>query len=98
MTRAASSNKPLTDQVAQVWKSRGFSCGIWQDPPAQVWEDFVHSMDELLMLMEGEIELEMEGRVLHPKVGEEVLIPAKSRHSVRNTGKTANRWLYGYKQ
>lgn len=91
----------LTDknllQVEQDCHSRGFSCGPWVDPPGQLWEDYVHSMDELLMVLEGELELEMQGRTFRPKQGEEVLIPARVRHMVRNVGGTTARWLYGYK-
>jgi mannose-6-phosphate isomerase-like protein (cupin superfamily) len=80
------------------WRSRGFSCGLWTDPPGQEWVDYVHSTDELLMVLEGELQLEMHGRVFRPKVGEEVLIPARERHTVRNVGGTTAHWLYGYKQ
>jgi len=84
-------------QIAADWKARGFSCGLWVDPPGQVWEDYVHSTNELLMLMEGALELEMRGKILHPVIGEEVLIPANTSHTVRNIGGTTVRWLYGYK-
>jgi len=36
--------------------------------------------------------------VYHPKVGEELLIPADAIHSARNIGKTTARWLYGYER
>ncbi len=49
------------------------------------------------MVLEGELELEMQGRTFRPKRGEEVLIPARARHTVRNVGGTTARWLYGYK-
>jgi hypothetical protein len=42
--------------------------------------------------------LELKGRVLRPKPGEEVLIPAKAVHSVRNKSRGASRWLYGYRK
>jgi mannose-6-phosphate isomerase-like protein (cupin superfamily) len=83
--------------IANDWKARGFSCGLWADPPGQVWEDYVHSTDELLMIMEGALELEMQGKILRPGIGEEVLIPAHTSHTVRNIGGTTARWLYGYK-
>lgn len=83
--------------VESEWRARGFSCGLWVDPPGQVWEDYVHSTDELLMVLEGELELEMQGRTFRPKNGEEVFIPARAAHSVRNVGGTTARWLYGYK-
>jgi mannose-6-phosphate isomerase-like protein (cupin superfamily) len=86
------------DTVARDWKARGFSCDVWTDPPGQRWEDFVHGADELVMLVEGEIEMEIGGRVSVPAVGEEVLVPARTRHSVRNAGGTTARWLYGYRR
>ncbi len=49
------------------------------------------------MVIEGELELQMEGRLFRPKEGEEMLIPARVKHSVRNVGGTTARWLYGYK-
>ena len=84
-------------QIAKDWQARGFSCDLWVDPPGQVWEDYVHSTDELLMLMEGSLELEMQGQTFRPAIGEEVLIPARTAHTVHNTGGTTARWLYGYK-
>lgn len=85
-------------QVQRDWNARGFSCGLWMDPPGQTWEDYVHEMDELLLVLDGEMEIEMSGRTFRPRPGEEVFIPARARHSVRNVGGTAARWLYGYRQ
>jgi quercetin dioxygenase-like cupin family protein len=84
--------------VEQDWAARGFSCGLWTDPPGRVWEDYVHDVDELLMLLEGNLELELQGRTWRPVIGEEVFIPAGARHSVRNVGGSTARWLYGYKR
>lgn len=83
-------------QIEKDWCTRGFSCGLWIDPPGQEWKDYTHSTDELLMVLEGELELEMQGRTIRPRRGEEVLIPARVRHTVRNVGGTTARWLYGY--
>lgn len=84
-------------KIQEDWKSRGFSFGVWVDPPWQVWEDYTHLTDELFMVVEGDVELEMKGRKLRLKSGEEILIPKNVLHSVRNLGKTQSRWLYGYK-
>jgi mannose-6-phosphate isomerase-like protein (cupin superfamily) len=80
------------------WARRGFSCDIWTDAPGQVWRDFVHATDELVMPLEGEIELEFGGKIFRPRIGEEVLIPAGVRHTVRNVGRNVSRWYYGYKR
>ena len=85
-------------QIPQAWAERGFSCTVWTDPPGQVWANFVHEVDELVTLVEGEIELSFQGQTLRPCIGEEVFIPAGARHTVRNIGATTNRWCFGYKR
>jgi quercetin dioxygenase-like cupin family protein len=85
-------------RVQRDWNARGFSCGLWTDPPGRTWEDYVHEMDELLLVLEGELELQIQGRTFRARPGEEVFIPAHARHSVRNVGGTTARWLYGYRQ
>ena len=85
-------------QIPQAWAKRGFSYTVWTDPPGQVWANFVHEVDELVALVEGEIELSFQGQTLRPRIGEEVFIPAGARHTVRNIGATANRWCFGYKR
>lgn len=84
-------------QIEREWTARGFTCGLWVDPPGQVWEDYRHPVDELLMVVEGNLEVEIEGERLHPTVGSELLIQAGARHSVRNLGRDTARWLYGYR-
>ena len=44
------------EQIRKNWESRGYSFGVFKDPPGQVWADFVHRTDELVVLAEGEIE------------------------------------------
>ena len=84
--------------VAAEWQARGFSCDLWVDPPGQVWEDYRHATDELVMPVVGRLELEFGGRCLTPVPGEEILIPAGVSHTVRNIGGTTVQWLYGYKR
>jgi quercetin dioxygenase-like cupin family protein len=84
--------------VERGWRERGFSCALWIDPPGQVWADFAHDTDELVMVIEGDVEFEIEGRVHRPAPGEELCIPARARHTVRNRGRAESRWLYGYRR
>jgi mannose-6-phosphate isomerase-like protein (cupin superfamily) len=86
------------ERVAADWAKRGFSCDLWIDEPGQRWEDFTHQTDELVLVLEGRMEFEITGRVCHPEIGEEILIPAGAIHSARNVGATTARWLYGYKK
>jgi mannose-6-phosphate isomerase-like protein (cupin superfamily) len=79
------------------WAARGFSCEVWIDPPDQVWQDFEHDVDQIVLLLEGTCQIEMLGRTVRLQPGDELLIPAGTRHTVRNCGDGAARWLRGYR-
>ncbi len=85
------------NQVEEHWRERGFSCDLCADAPGVGRENLIHDTQELVMLLEGEIELEIMGKKRRPAIGEEVRILALNMHSVRNVGETTARWLYGYK-
>lgn len=91
------SNSNFIDRsvVARDWHARGFSCGLWIDHAGREWTNHPRQTDELFMMMFGELELELEGQLIRPSVGEEIRIPAGMPHSIRNIGKKTARWLYG---
>ncbi len=76
--------------IKQNWDSRGYSFGIFKDSPGQVWADFIHKTDELVVLAEGEIKIEIEGKSQRPRIGEKVFILANALHTVRNVGSMGN--------
>ena len=84
------------DAIRKDWASRGYSCEHWEDPPGQEWNGFVPSTDELVVVIEGELEFEVDGKTHHPQPGEELFIPRGATHSVRNTGPSRATWLFGY--
>ncbi len=81
--------------IASAWNRRGFSCELWEDVPGHEWSDCIHETDELFLVLEGEIEVEMNGEIIHPEIGEELVIPAETVHIVRNAGIAPTRWLHG---
>ena len=86
----------IRSAVEERWRARGFSCELWVDGPGQIWADFVHSTDELVMVVQGEVEFEFEGTVHRPALGQELLSPAGVNHTVRNVSGGQSEWLYGY--
>lgn len=96
LTRKLHDSPPDRQAIAQDWRSRGFSCGLFVDPPGREWLEFVHETNELVTVLEGRLELIIEGEAaaLHP--GDEAFIPRRCRHSVRNIHHGTTRWLYGY--
>ena len=48
--------------VAGRFAALGFGCDVGTDPPGHVWADFVHDVDEIMMLVEGEIEASFAGK------------------------------------
>jgi mannose-6-phosphate isomerase-like protein (cupin superfamily) len=86
------------ETVRAEWAAQGFSCELWIDPPSQVWHDFLHDVDEIVLLLEGECVIETQGKTLRLQPGDELRIPAGERHTVRNCGPGPARWLHGYRQ
>jgi len=86
------------EHIAADWAERGFSCELWTDSPGAHWEDFTHATDELVIVLDGNMEFEVEGEAHHPTPGDELLIPAGAIHSARNIGTTIAHWLYGYRR
>lgn len=82
--------------AARDWIARGFSCQAFTDPPGQEWRDYLHDTDELVTVVHGRLEVLMhdESWVLEP--GDELYIPRRVRHTVRNLHGGETRWLYGY--
>ena len=50
-----------------------------------------------MMVVSGDLELEVAGEKSYPRPGEEILIAARAVHSVRNKGSETARWVYAYK-
>ena len=84
--------------VGRAWAEQGFTCDVWVDAPGQVWHDFLHDVDEMVLLLEGECMIEMQGRAIRLQAGDQLLVPAGCKHTVRNTGAGPARWLHGYRQ
>lgn len=89
--------KAEQERVRLQWSTQGFSCDIWIDPPDQVWHDFQHDVDKRAILLEGSAQIEMEGKAVRMQAGDELMIPAGTRHTVRNCGDGPARWLHGYR-
>jgi len=71
------------DKIKEEWNNRGFSCGLW--------------VDELILLVEGQVELdEMKGEE-DPIAGKTGKIDSGRYPTFGSRkGPTASKWLYGY--
>ncbi|MFZ5875972.1 MAG: cupin domain-containing protein [Nitrospirota bacterium] len=82
--------------MAEDWADRGYSCDEFRDPPGREWNDFVHETNELVMVVEGRLRVTMEGQTAVLEPGDELFIPKRVTHSVKNVHAGVTRWLYGY--
>ena len=69
------------ETVAEDWAARGYSCGLFTDPPGREWRDFVHATNELVTVLDGRLEMTVGGASCIAEPGDEVFIPAGARHS-----------------
>jgi quercetin dioxygenase-like cupin family protein len=84
------------EEVSRSWNLKGYSCDMFTDPPGREWNDFVHSINELVTVVEGKLRLTIGGKEFIAEPGDEVFIPKKACHSVKNIHSGMTRWLYGY--
>lgn len=86
--------------VAERFAALGFGRDVWTDPPGQVWADFVHDVDEIVMPIEGKIEVSFAGKTLRPGPGEEI-VPVRAGTLSETPGPIdkmdTKRWDYGYR-
>ena len=86
--------------VGMDWGRRGFTCDRIADPPGAEWLDYEHETDELIVVLDGrlEIEIAVDAGVerFDALTGDEVFVPAGANHTVRNKHTGTTRWLYGY--
>ena len=82
-------------KVAEDWRERGYSCRMWTAFPGQAWNDYAYDVDTLIMLLDGDVEIEVEGQRITPEPGAEIPVPAGARHSVRANGADMARLFFG---
>lgn len=73
-----------------------FTFDEFNDPPGRVWADFVHEDDEFVVVVKGEIEIEVDQAKAHCVAGDLVLIPAGARHTLKTSSRGPSKWFYGY--
>jgi mannose-6-phosphate isomerase-like protein (cupin superfamily) len=81
-------------EVINTAEESSVTCEMCVDHVGRTWRHDLHQTDELFMLLAGELELEIRGECVKPKIGEESLIPAHVPHLIRNIGGKTTRWLY----
>lgn len=88
----------LEAAVAKEWRTHGYSCALWIDPPGQEWLNYRHDCNELVTVVDGQLKILIDGHELIANPGDEVFIPKGAFHSVWNIYKTTSQWLYGYQR
>ena len=58
--------------------------------------NFTHDSNELITVVEGRLQLTLEGTDMILEPGDEAFIPRNCLHSVINIAPTRTVWLYGY--
>jgi mannose-6-phosphate isomerase-like protein (cupin superfamily) len=80
----------------RFWK-RGFTCNLQTDPPGKRWAVHHHQVDEIVVLLQGQLEIVMGARSKKLKVGEECVVPYSMPHAIHNPGRTQSHYLYGFR-
>ena len=82
--------------MAKCCAARGFSYDLHIDKPGKEPNNFVHHTNELVTIIDGQLSLLINGESFVLGVGDELLIPARVAHSVKNQCLANTFWLFGY--
>lgn len=86
------------NEYKESWRKRGYSFGIGNVTLERGVDRAVHEdKDELVVVVNGSLEFAIDEEIFVPSCDAEVLIPAKSVHSINNVGTESSVVYYGYK-
>ncbi len=87
------------NEIKENWAKRGFSFGTGTISLNDGVEEAVHEdKDELIIMANGKLEFTIGDKSFIQENSEEVLIPAKDIHSIRNVGTEDSIIYFGYKE
>jgi len=86
------------EKLEKDWVTRGFSFGVGTIKAGDGVNEAVHDdQDELVLMESGRYEFTVDNETFVQEGDSEVLIPAGSRHSIKNLGTRDSKIYYGYK-
>lgn len=90
----------MTEQeIEKNWKERGFSFGVGSIKIGDAVDRAVHEdRDELVIMASGKLEAIIDTETFYPEPGQEIIIPAKKNHSLKNIGNSESKIYFGYKK
>ncbi len=73
-------------EIENTLEQRGFEVVERVLATGRVRTDAVHPIDEMIVVLDGDVEIDVGGITRCPDPGEEVLLPAGTVHTIDNTG------------
>jgi len=74
------------ESICSSLRRDGFIPTPWEADPGEVHPNNTHSRDEVVYLLEGRLELTVNGKSHHLTEGDRILIPAGISHDLRVMG------------
>ena len=86
------------DELEKLWAKRGFSFGVGTIKAGDSVDETVHDdKDEVVVMEPGEFEFIIGDDKYIDHGHREVLIPAGTRHTIKNIGQSDSKIYFGYK-
>jgi mannose-6-phosphate isomerase-like protein (cupin superfamily) len=87
--------QPVRRAVEREWSGR-FRCEELREGPGGSLRSLGQSKEELVVVLEGEVECEVDGRACRVAPGDELYVPESTPFACTNVGSTYARILLGY--
>ena len=82
--------------VKRDWEARGYGARRYDAEPGWAQDDHYHAFDELVTVVEGRLEVTIEGQRFVLEPGDEIFNPGRAVHAMRNLDNGFTMMLYGF--
>ena len=87
------------EELEKNWVKRGYSFGIGNIKINDGIKNAAHDdQDELVVMVNGDLKVTIDDVTFFPDRDKEFLIPARSKHSLKNIGAVDSVIYFGYKK
>lgn len=92
------SDIPVASELRQILEAEGYSVFEWSDPPRTSYAPHEHDEDQSHWIINGALELTVNGETYTLRAGDRDFLPAHTTHSAFVPGAESVRYLIGAKK
>ncbi len=82
-----------SSELRKLLNQKGLSAMPWEDAAGTIYSEHWHNEDEIIVVLDGSMKFIIQGAEYLVEAGDELVLPAGTRHEAVNTGRSRVRYL-----